>query len=162
MHSWGVPQHKDFASCVFHISLLKTGDLCMTGPPYSIWIKASSMARMPPVNIACVISESWRSLPSEVKETEKVLAIYLTSHIGTDFVIATAQLIHMISNIILENEQNRLYTSSLCKHSGRDIPGPLIGRMYPKYLIHFNNNIKWWHVLLNDLHDTEETGYASC
>lgn len=77
---------KDLASCVFHISPLETGDLCMTGPPSSIWIRASSMARTPPVNTACVISESWRNPSStDIKETEKVLAIYLTSHVGADF-----------------------------------------------------------------------------
>ena len=78
IHSWGLPQCRILASCVFHIILVETGDLCMTGPPWSIWIKASRMARMPPVNIACVISESWRRQSStEVMETEKVLSICL-------------------------------------------------------------------------------------
>lgn len=60
------------ASCVFHINPEETGDLCMTGPPYSLWIRASSMARMPPVNTACVICESWKSPSSgpEVMERE--------------------------------------------------------------------------------------------
>lgn len=81
-------------------------------PPYSIWIKASVMARMPPVNTACVIPESWRSLSStEVKETEKVFAIYLTSHVGTDFAKITARRILLIPNIILENEPNRSHAS---------------------------------------------------
>lgn len=129
-----------FASCVFHISLVKTDDLCVTGPPYFIWITASSVVvRMPPVNTACVISESWRSMSStEVMETEKVSAIHVNSHAGTHF--ATARFIHLISRVMLDYGDNTLHAWFL--HNGTFWQGhSKIIYLYSGGS--FDKNIKW-------------------
>lgn len=56
----------------------------------STWMKASSMARMTPMNTACVISKLWNKKKTtlsstEVMESGKLLAIYLASHVSTGF-----------------------------------------------------------------------------
>lgn len=47
----------------------------MTGPPYTIWIKASSMSLMPPINTVCVISELWRLFSTEAMEAEVLASL---------------------------------------------------------------------------------------
>lgn len=73
----------------------------MTGPPYTIWIKASSMSLMPPINTVCVISELWRLFSTEAMEAE-VLAILLPPFVYLNLTLDRVY-------VGIENEGNRLF-----------------------------------------------------
>lgn len=73
----------------------------MTGPPYTIWIKASSMSLMPPINTVCVISELWCLFSTEAMEAE-VLASLLPPFVYLNLTLDRVY-------VGIENEGNILF-----------------------------------------------------